>query len=363
MLNRSTTQRRGAIAVKVALLLIPTMGFMALAVDYGYLAKVRTELQNSADAAALAAARELVPAPDGKQNLDAVRATAQAYAQKNVAGQPSFKVADADIEIGRYDSSSNLTNKILSKVKLLKTGTSDTVQVTVRRDNSLNSPVQLFFARAIGIPNIEMTATATAIIPPAGGLGPGSGVFPFAMSKVVWDTLLLNEQVQFYDGKLVTPNGLSIPGNWGTVDIGEANNSTKDLSDQIINGLRQKDLDALYKAKQIDSPTQIDTAKTMVLEGDTGLSSGIKDAVASTHGTDRIIPIYDKVTGNGNNSKFTIVGWGVVRVIDSKFSGSKNTYITVEKSFTYDGRLRAVTDLSNTSNTIQGAYAAPALIE
>ena len=48
--------RRGAIAVLAALLCVILLGMIAFAVDIGYLALGRTQLQASADAAALAAA-------------------------------------------------------------------------------------------------------------------------------------------------------------------------------------------------------------------------------------------------------------------------------------------------------------------
>lgn len=53
---------RGAVAVIVALSLVVLVGFVGLALDLGKLFVAKTELQNSADACALAAARELTGA-------------------------------------------------------------------------------------------------------------------------------------------------------------------------------------------------------------------------------------------------------------------------------------------------------------
>ena len=52
----------GAVAVIVALSLVALTGFVGLALDLGKLFVAKTELQNSADACALAAARELTGA-------------------------------------------------------------------------------------------------------------------------------------------------------------------------------------------------------------------------------------------------------------------------------------------------------------
>ena len=49
----------GAMAVMAALLVVVLLSVSALAVDYGYMAWVRGELQKAADAGALAGARDL----------------------------------------------------------------------------------------------------------------------------------------------------------------------------------------------------------------------------------------------------------------------------------------------------------------
>ncbi len=51
------TDQKGAVAVIVAVCLVVFVGFTALAVDVGHLYVVRNELQNAADAGALAGAR------------------------------------------------------------------------------------------------------------------------------------------------------------------------------------------------------------------------------------------------------------------------------------------------------------------
>jgi len=54
-------KRRGAVAPLTALLLIPILGMVFFSVDIGYIALTSMELQNAADAAALAAAEQLQP--------------------------------------------------------------------------------------------------------------------------------------------------------------------------------------------------------------------------------------------------------------------------------------------------------------
>ena len=117
MLARAKRNRNGVVAVKVAFLLIPMVGLLALSIDYGFLLKERTDLQKAADVAALAAARELTPKADGTQDLAEVRRIARYYANLNVPNVSDLTITDADIEIGRYDR-----DTIYSSVDLLRTG-------------------------------------------------------------------------------------------------------------------------------------------------------------------------------------------------------------------------------------------------
>ena len=357
MQKKSSNERRGVVAVNVAVLLIPIMAFLALALDCGYLLNIRTELQSAADAAALAAVRELVPNAIGEQDTNKVKATARTYAQGNM-NNSSFKINDADIQIGRYDPS-----KIYSKVSFLSGGPYDTVRITVRRDHTANSAVRLYFARVIGIPECDVSATATAVLPRTGVFHVGDGVLPFAVTTKVWDNADFGDQFTTYGDKVVDAYGKTIPGNRGTVDIGKSNNSTSDASDQILKGLRQSDLDALYAGGRIPNNKYIDTALPITVQADPGLSSGLKSAVQAIHGQLRYMPIYESAGGNGNNAQYQIVKWGQVKVVSSNWNGSKNTYIVFQKTKAYDGKMAPVSDLSQTTNTIDGVYAYPTLVE
>ena len=132
-----------------------------------------------------------------------------------------------------------------------------------------------------------------------------------------------------------------MPGNWGTVDIGPVDNSTVELRDQIDDGLRQSDLDALYADGRIPDSSQIESTEPFWANGDPGMSIGMKDAVIAAHGSTRIVPLFDTLGGDpaGGNVEFHVVGWGVVKVIDSHWKGEKKSYVHVQKAFTYDGAL------------------------
>ena len=362
MTNKKThhkTDRRGVVVVLVAVLMVPLLAMVAFAVDYGYLLKVRTDLQRTADVAVLAAVQNLIPTADGTQDLDSVRSTLRKYVTSNTDN--SFQVLDSDIEIGRYDPAT-----IYSKVLLLNTGTFDTVRVTVRYDGTANSPVVLFFSLVLGIHEAPVIATATAVLQKASTIPPGADILPFVVPQDVWNAHNPGDSWSIYgDGKMTDLAGSTIPGNWGTVDIGSTSNSTAEISDQILDGLRQSDLDALYADGRIPQSTHIDGNSAAWMQGDPGLSSGMKGAVQAVHGTTRLIPIYDALTGPlvGNNVEIQVVGWGVIQVVTSNWGGAHNTYVTIQKGYMYDGDLRPNSDLSDTTNVIENAFTSPVLVE
>ncbi|HUQ68853.1 MAG TPA: pilus assembly protein TadG-related protein, partial [Planctomycetaceae bacterium] len=58
--TRPVVKRRGAIAVIVCVLMVPLLAFIALSVDSGWITLTKSELQNAADSAAEAGARQLM---------------------------------------------------------------------------------------------------------------------------------------------------------------------------------------------------------------------------------------------------------------------------------------------------------------
>ncbi|WP_432821181.1 TadG family pilus assembly protein [Trichloromonas sp.] len=85
-------QEGGAIAVIVAILILVLVGFAAFAIDFGHLAVVQKELQNAADAGALAGAQALYEDPDGAGSLkpgDAVNMVSNRIAAETAAQNKS----------------------------------------------------------------------------------------------------------------------------------------------------------------------------------------------------------------------------------------------------------------------------------
>lgn len=363
--------RRGTIAVLAAVMMTALLGMAAFSVDFGYILTARTDLQAAADAAVLAAARELVPDANGSQYYatDVARQSVRDYANSNInSSADGFQIPDADIEIGRYDPSTIYNDGPLT---LLSTGVFDTVRVTLRMDGATNDTIPLFFARVLGIDEAGIHVTATAVLPPVKVLGPGDGILPFAVDINEWNLLDTGDEINIYgDGHIEDTDGNPVPGNWGTVDIGGEENSTADIGDQVVDGLRQSDLDSLASstAPETGQPRIPDSAEMgapLWVNSETGLSASLQSPLTTImdSGTPKIIPLFDVVAGTGDTAEYHIVSWAVVMVTGVNLHGAlKFKHLTIERRYTYEGTFTATDDLSNTDN-VQGAFAAAILVE
>src|SRR5512139_2755407 len=159
--------RTGITAVMMAILLTVLIGFAALAVDVGYIMVTRNELQNIADAAALAGARWLGNEYQGMTyehqmayvcDPSAIQTVVQQVAAQSFAGSlEGLTVNPGDIRIGDWNQ--NATPPLTETLNA-----PDAVSVTVRRDGAANGPITTFFARVFGVDTVDLSADATAAL-------------------------------------------------------------------------------------------------------------------------------------------------------------------------------------------------------
>ncbi len=96
--------RRGAVAVMVALGVTMLVGITGLAIDVGSYYMLQIQLQNSADSVALSAVT-LVASGQSADNDTAVQDRAKEYALKNMAYADHGKtLVNGDIDLGNWDS-------------------------------------------------------------------------------------------------------------------------------------------------------------------------------------------------------------------------------------------------------------------
>lgn len=341
--RNSRKQRRGNILVLSAVMMVMVMGFVAFAIDIGSLSVARGELQRCADAAAMAAAWDLVDnapitaTPDYTTLKNHSRSKASQYAAWNKVLSSAPSLPTSDVEVGII-SDPTVAN---SAINTNSTGMPNAVRVTVRRTSGTNGAIAFTFGRVLGKFSQECEAQATAAtISKIGGFrtpgdGDNLGILPIAADDPSFMNMLAGVGPDLFrwdpDTKTLVPGSDGIkemnlypqgnltPGNRGTVDIGSPNNSTAHLASQILHGITPADL--AYHGGEL----KFDSTGKLYLNGDTGISAGIKDELATLIGKTRIIPIFSNVTGPGNNATYTIIKWAGVRILNVKLTGANSS--------------------------------------
>lgn len=177
--------KRGVVAVVVALSLVAFMGFVALAFDIGYLMVNRNQLQNAADAAALAGAGHLwYNATSSTPAWSSAQAAASTTAPSNKAG--GITLVDYEVQTG-YWNLGHTPPGLQSTTITPKANDAPAVEVTVRKVAGKNGgPVKTLFGSIIGKSTIDVSAKAIAVSNTSSTVKPGR-LFPLAISREVAD--------------------------------------------------------------------------------------------------------------------------------------------------------------------------------
>ena len=139
--------------ILLVFMLVPILVFVAFTVDMGYISLVQAELQSAADAAAMAGALELSNGPRAARDAAVVMA-----ANNPAAQQPVTLDVGADIALGNWDEDTATFTPLPENDE----GGADTVRVICRRNEARGNQLELFFARIIGQPSVDLWAAATA---------------------------------------------------------------------------------------------------------------------------------------------------------------------------------------------------------
>jgi hypothetical protein len=151
-------RQRGAVMIWMALFLLAILGFVALGIDTAKVAATRTQLQNAADAAALAGA-SAIDFDTGTLNQDTsvVRAQFTAMQNKAFVDDPKPVVVQA----------ADVTFPLPTDCK-----------VVVRRTAGVGGEVVTHVAQVLGIKSLSLNATATARVEPLDAIC--EGLLPMA---------------------------------------------------------------------------------------------------------------------------------------------------------------------------------------
>ncbi len=200
-----TPNDSGVTLVVITILLTVLLGFAALALDVSHLMVVRNELQNAADAAALAGAGGFYPHEPTSAPSDPDWAQAEGKATGSAPHNKSGGVAlsDCDVESGYW----NLAHTPFGlQSQGITPGGKDApaVKVNVSRAPGKNGgPVRTFLAGILGKSGVSVSAEAIAVSASPGRVRPGA-VLPVAISKEVAD------QAEQYNGQQ-TQSELDLP--------------------------------------------------------------------------------------------------------------------------------------------------------
>ena len=312
---------RGAVAAMAAIFLLVLLAFAAAAIDIGHALVARNELQNTADAAALAGTRALgviyegmTPAEQqaytltGGDQATVVAAVQETALANSAAGVPIAINAD-DIAIGTWDPTTRVHTPTVNQPKA--------VRVWARRDASANGPISTFLAGVIGVTSVNVNAVATADMTAVGQTAPGQLDVPFGISTFYFTQFGCGDAIQFYpnDG---TPQACSA---WNTFDQSPANANTLRT---IIDGLRTGAYQSPGTAPG-DTLNFTNGNVASVFPNLINLYNAKKDANGNW---DVFVPVYDSPScaANENRGALPIVGYAEARI--TNVQGSPNHLIT-----------------------------------
>lgn len=283
--NPKNDGERGAVSVIVALMLVTLLAFGAMAVDVGMLYAERTQLRNGADAAALAIAQKCAKRATDPNCL-APTSLAAGFANGNAT-----------------DGLSNIKSTVLDM-------THRTVTVIAGAQEAGHSPneVSLFFARVLGMDTAEVTAPATVNW---GSPEKGTTAFPITVSICqVRDKTDIMQLLRLHGtganpGCFYGPSGAAVEGGFGGLkqDSGQCG-AFIDIAKSLANG---------------------DTGNNPPPNCEATLNSWAADMNA---GKDVIVllPIFNKVTGTGNNAVFGLTTFAAFKVAGWKVGNTGLPY-------------------------------------
>lgn len=287
----SSKDERGAATVLVAILLVVLLGMAALVVDVGAAYAEKSQLQNGADAAALAIAQDCA---DG--TCFAPAATGQDFANSN---------SNDTI------SGSTVTFPAANTVRVV---------TAAQEPGATGAGFSLFFARVLGMETTDIGAAAEA----SWGTPREATTLPWTAHECVFKNSLSASQLSEFNssgtftGELSTAKILlrydtNAPAPAGCPSGGYQPGGFGWLGTTADGCAAQISLDATAEG-QTGNHFPNDPACDAAL-------STIMDEPA-------LIPLYSSADGNGANAVYTLIGFGAFQITGYKFSGGAGVNLT-----------------------------------
>jgi Flp pilus assembly protein TadG len=157
--GRQRLNRRGAVIVYVVIAFPAMMALVSLAVDFGKVQLVKTQLRAAADAASRYAAG-IISYGSSAATTGAVAAAAENYADGTSVALDSKN----DIDFGFWDSTAH-TFTVYSGANVAN---ANGIRITCRRTTARGTPVNLMFGKFIGMSTCDVIATSISAWTPGG---------------------------------------------------------------------------------------------------------------------------------------------------------------------------------------------------
>ena len=261
---RSLKNERGAVAVIVAILIVPLLVCTALVVDMGSAYARNREAQNAADAAALAVAQDCAGGACGNYS-----STATTFATANVPSGPVSTAASVNTSTGKV-----------------------TVNTT--------STVPFSFGPVVGIDSTDVHATATATW---GSPSAGTALLPLAFS---WCAFAAQTGGGVPTG--TTQSTIMLPKTDGTA-------CTSISGNPVPGGFAWLDSDTCSTQTTAGGTALSDPGRSPTGTGCTA------DYIAKLQNKTVILPIYDKFGGTGSSAWYRIYSYVAFRLTGYNFGG------------------------------------------
>jgi Flp pilus assembly protein TadG len=344
----------GAVAIVAALLAVALLLFVAFATDFGLVYSHRQALSTGVDSASLAVVRaqykQVLANPTTATCAQLVAADAAL-----AAGDPakSSTIALAQLNANAPFGEAVPAASVTTSLTCVGTG-SGTLLATV----SVTKPVQTVFGRFAGISTISVSPEAAAALGAARepvGYKPIGVCADQALQIVANAAADVPGRSSTYRHELITIDktwGGASPcgeanGNWGWLDCDGSGESA------VGNGLRN----GCRTGLTIDTSTTPPTYTASGTPGNKGNGNPVVSAFSTIMDDVVAIPVYDVVSGNGNNANYHVVGFLSVRICgyrsNNQVAGPGMCYVTNDPLVTPN----VANNVALVDNSLQVQYA------
>ncbi|MBI4116016.1 MAG: Tad domain-containing protein [Candidatus Omnitrophica bacterium] len=296
--------QKGYVLITTGLSLLFLLSTFALVADLGHIFVTKSELQNTADAASLAA---VVDIPQGET---VARQKALVFGESHWVAGSQILIADPDIRFGNYDFQTSQTDWGAQPF--------NAVEVKAKRvTDSPSGPLPLFFAQLFGKDFSNVEASARAVLDRhVVGVKGKNRLIPYSVIDFVVDE---DFDGNFDLGKIINIHPRNdAPGNFGFLDLDGGSNDIPELR--------------LYIEEGYDKDFTIPVGGSVPVLGSPGIN-GVSVLASFNNILNEVVflPVHDHVEFEGDQGTFNVIAILAVRIKEVKLNGAiTQRYIKTE---------------------------------